>query len=74
MLWTDLTWPVVSKIILDGSIAQYLTDILNKALRLYEKGRRVLLATAVFGVSAPQPRPGRSPDTPDRVITVTGLV
>ena len=28
----------------------------------------------LYGVSTPQPRPGWSPDTPDRVITVTGLV
>ena len=43
MLWTDLACPVVSKIILDGRIAQYLADLLNKALKLYKnvrKGRR----------------------------------
>ena len=30
MLWTDCAWSVVSKVILDGRIAQYLADLSKK--------------------------------------------
>ena len=52
MLLTDLAWPVVCKIILDGRIAPYLADLLNKALRLYKKWRRVLLTMTVNEIHA----------------------
>ena len=47
MLWTDWTKSVVSKVILDGRIAQYLADLSKKTSKLYEKGRRVLLTATV---------------------------
>ena len=47
MLWTDCAWSVVSKVILDGRIAQYLADLSKKTSKLYKKGRRVLVTTTV---------------------------
>ena len=45
-----MAWSVVSKINLEGKIAQNGADLLKKIAKLYEneKGRRVLLATPVM--------------------------
>ncbi len=48
MLWTAWAWSVVSKVIMDGRNAQYLTDLLEKASKLYKKGRQILLTTTVL--------------------------
>ena len=50
MLWADWAWSVVSKVILDGRISQYLLDLSMKTSKFYEKGRRVLLTATVKGV------------------------
>ncbi len=47
MLWTDWAWSVVSRVILDGRIAQYLADLSKKTSKMNEKGRRVLLTATV---------------------------
>ena len=41
LLWADWTWSVVSKVIMDGRISQYLTDLSKKTTKLDKKGRQV---------------------------------
>ena len=57
-----LAWPVVSKIILDGSIAQYLADLLNKASKLYKKGASSFLTVTVYEIHAALAREGELQD------------